>query len=148
MRLALINAKIITPFRIIKNGSMLIDEGKIIELGSIDDVVIPAESKVINCDNRAVCPGFVDLLVHGALGFGFADENERSYKIISDHFMRYGTTTLLASLFAKPADDLIKSIRSLASYIEKHPESNIKGIHMEGPYLNKAFKGAMNESWL
>jgi N-acetylglucosamine-6-phosphate deacetylase len=33
-------------------------------------------------------------------------------------------------------------------YIEDHPDSNIRGIHMEGPYLNKQFKGAMNENYL
>lgn len=146
--LALVGGKIITPFRIIREGSIVIEQGKIIELGEVDQVTIPANCKVISTKGKAVCPGFVDLLIHGALGYSFSDGKEEDYERISRHFLKFGSTVILASMYAKPEQELLKSIRSLAAYIESHPHSNIKGIHMEGPYLNKALKGAMNESWL
>jgi N-acetylglucosamine-6-phosphate deacetylase len=148
MSLALINAKIITPFRIIREGSLLIEGDKIIELGQMDDVSLPPDAEIIDCRGRSVCPGFVDLLVHGALGHGFSDGTDEDFKIISDYFLRNGSTTMLASLYAKPEEQLLRNVKKLADYILAHPESNIRGIHMEGPYLNKAFNGAMNESWL
>jgi len=55
---------------------------------------------------------------------------------------------MLAALFAKPYDQLLNDIRRLAKYILNNPDSNIKGIHMEGPYLNPELKGAMNEDYL
>lgn len=148
MRLALTGGEIITPFRSIKNGTIMIDEGKIYELGNSKDVIIPDNSEVIDVSGRIISPGFVDLLVHGGGGCGFADDNEESISTVSKYFLEHGSTTVLASLFAKPEKLLLADLERVANYIEKNPDSNIRGIHMEGPYLNKELKGAMNESYL
>jgi N-acetylglucosamine-6-phosphate deacetylase len=148
MQKALIGGKIITPFRIIKEGAILIEDNKIVELGEVDQVTIPKNCEIIPTKGQAVCPGFVDLLIHGALGHSFSEGNDEDYEIISNHFLKFGSTTLMASMYAQPHDQFLNAIKSLARYIKKHPNSNIKGIHLEGPYLNKAFKGAMNEDWL
>lgn len=148
MTLALVGAKLITPFRIIRNGAVVIERNQIMELGTIEDVVIPKEAEIIDVSGKAILPGFIDLLNHGALGRGFSEGNEEDFEIISNHFLQHGTTTMLASLYGKPQKELLDQIYRLGSYIKSHPESNIKGIHLEGPYLNKEFKGAMNEDWL
>ncbi len=148
MKLALKGGKIITPFRIIKKGTILIEDAHIAELGEVTDVTVPPDAQVIDISGKAVCPGFVDLLIHGALGRDFSEGNEQDYEIISRRFLQNGSTTLMASLYAKPEEQMLKNIRMLSDYILSHPDSNIRGIHLEGPYLNKAFKGAMNESYL
>ena len=148
MKFALTGGDIITPFRIIKNGAILIDEGKISELGKSLDQSELKKCNVIDVSGKIVCPGFADLLVHGGAGFGFADNSIESIEKISSYFLQYGSTTMLASLFAKPEELLLKDLHRVAGYIEKHPDSNIRGIHMEGPFLNKKFKGAMNENYL
>lgn len=148
MNLALTGARIITPFRIIEKGTIVIKGPKIYELGKISDVVIPSDAEIIDVSGKMITPGFVDLLVHGGVGSGFSDGEYYHFDKISQYFMRHGTTTMLASLYAKPEKELLKTIENLANYIIMHPESNIYGIHMEGPYLNKAFKGAMNENYL
>lgn len=148
MHLVLTGGKIITPFRIIRKGTIVIEDDHIAELGEVADVQIPSDAKVIDISGKAVCPGFVDLLIHGALGKDFSEGDEDVYPIIANHFLKHGSTTLIASLYAKPEKQMLENIRKLAHYIQTHPESNIRGIHLEGPYLNKAFKGAMNEEWL
>jgi len=141
-------AKIITPFRLIQKGTIVVENGHIIELGSVDEIEIPENVSVYDVSSKAICPGFVDLLLHGALGHGFTDGDDSDFEIISNHFLRHGTTAMLASLYAKPEEELLADIKKLADYIIRHPKGNIKGIHMEGPYLNPEFKGAMNEGWL
>ncbi len=148
MKLALTGGDIITPFRIIKNETLLIDGGKISELGRSLDKSVLKNCKVIDVSSKIVCPGFADLLVHGGAGFGFADNSIESIEKISSYFLQYGSTTMLASLFAKPEELLLKDLKRVADYIEQHPNSNIRGIHMEGPFLNKKFKGAMNENYI
>lgn len=148
MNLVLAGGTIVTPFRVIKNGGIVIKEDKIYEIGKSSDITIPDGYEVIDVSGRLVCPGFVDLLVHGGGGFGFADEKEDSIEKVSHYFMEHGSTTVLASLFAKPEQMLLNDLRRLADYIDAHPNSNIKGIHMEGPYLNRELKGAMNENYL
>ncbi|HOJ37562.1 MAG TPA: N-acetylglucosamine-6-phosphate deacetylase [Ignavibacteriales bacterium] len=147
--IALVGADIVTPFRIIKKSAIVIEDNLIYEMGKMSDVRIPDNTDIIDVSGHTITPGFVDLLVHGgAGGRGFSDENEESIRLISEYFIQYGTTSMLASLHAKPHDRLIADIKLLAEYIEKNPDTNIRGIHLEGPYLNPILKGAMNESYL
>ncbi len=148
MGIALVGGTVVTPFRIVQNGSIVIQNGKISELGRTKDIEIPDNTEVIDVSGRMVCPGFVDLLVHGGAGYGFADDVDDSITKVSNYFLKHGSTTVLASLFAKPEELLLADLERVANYIENNPNSNIYGIHMEGPYLNKALKGAMNESYL
>ncbi|HZW38149.1 MAG TPA: N-acetylglucosamine-6-phosphate deacetylase [Ignavibacteriaceae bacterium] len=148
MSIALVGGNLITPFRIIKNGTIIIQDSKIYELGKAQDVDIPDNCEVIDVSGRMVCPGFVDLLVHGGAGYGFADVVPESVEKVSRYFLEHGSTSILASLYAKPEELLLNDFRRLVEYIESHPDSNIQGIHMEGPYLNKELKGAMNEEYL
>lgn len=148
MKFALIGGDIITPFRNVKNGVLIIEGTKIYELGKTSDVKVPSDCKIIDVSGKIVSPGFVDLLVHGGGGFGFADDSLDSIKNVSEYFLKHGSTTVLASLFAKPTELLLKDLRRVADYILDNPHSNVYGIHMEGPYLNPELKGAMNEGYL
>lgn len=148
MNLVLAGGSIITPFRKIENGAIAVSDSKIYEVGKIEDVHIPDDSEVIDGSGLTIAPGFVDLLVHGGGGFGFSDENKNSFDEISQYFLSHGSTTVLGSLHAKPKEKLLDDLKLLSDYIINNPNSNIKGIHMEGPYLNSELKGAMNEDYL
>ena len=147
-KLALVGGKIVTPFRVVKNGAILIKDDRIYEIGETDEISFGDDTEVIDVSGSIIAPVFVDLLVHGGAGRGFSDEDEDSIQIISDYFLSQGSTTMMASLHAKPKHLLLNDFRRLARYIKANPDSNIKGIHMEGPYLNPEYKGAMNEEYL
>lgn len=67
--LALTNAKIITmEEKDYDQGTVLIDKGKILEVG--ENIAIPAESKVINIQGKYLLPGFIDAHTH----LGIAEE--------------------------------------------------------------------------
>lgn len=148
MSLVLVGGKVVTPFRILNDATIVIQDNKIYELGKSADIKIPKDANVIDCSGKTITPGFVDLLVHGGGGYAFAGGDPDSIERVARYFLEHGSTTMLASLYARPEELLLSDVRKLADYIIAHPESNIKGIHMEGPYLNKELKGAMNESYL
>lgn len=148
MSLVLVGGKVVTPFRILNDATIVIQDNKIYELGKSADIKIPKDANVIDCSGKTITPGFVDLLVHGGGGYAFAGGDPESIEKVARYFLEHGSTTMLASLYARPEELLLSDVRKLADYIIAHPESNIKGIHMEGPYLNKELKGAMNESYL
>lgn len=148
MNYALKNIKIITPFRIVENGIIVVSGKQIANMGKVSDVHITSDTKIIDLHGKTVSPGFIDLLVHGGGGMGFADDSDESIKIISDFFFSHGTTGMLASLFSKKMDLLKKDIDRIATYSEKHKDSNIWGIHMEGPFINPAIKGAHKIEYL
>lgn len=148
MSYAVRNVKIVTPFRIIENGSVVVTGKKISALGGVEDVNIPSSMKSFDMNGMVLTPGFIDVLVHGGGGAGFADDNEESIGTVSDFFFEHGTTGLLASLYSKPLKLLVKDVARIAKYVESHKDTNVKGIHMEGPFINPEMKGAMKEEYL
>lgn len=148
MNIALSGGKVITPFRVLNDGIVVIENGKITNLGKTSEIKVPKDCKIYDIKGKTVCPGFVDLLDHGGAGYGFADDSVESIEKISKYLLEHGLTTVLASLYAKPEKRLLKDLRRISDYIMGHPDSNIRGIHVEGPYLNKKLKGAMNGNYL
>ena len=148
MTYAIQNVKIITPFRIVENGAIVITNKKISNMGKVSDVNIAPGTPVYDLKGKTVTPGFIDLLVHGGGGKGFADDSDESIKTISDFFFSHGTTGMLASLFSKKIDLLKKDVDRIATYSEQHKDSNIWGIHMEGPFINPEIKGAHKIEYL
>jgi N-acetylglucosamine-6-phosphate deacetylase len=148
MTYAIINVKIVTPFRIVENGAIVITDKKISHMGKLSDVKVSSGIPIYDLKGKTVTPGFIDLLVHGGGGKGFADDSDESIKTISDFFFSHGTTGMLASLFSKKIDLLKKDVDRIATYSEKHTDSNIWGIHMEGPFINPEIKGAHKIEYL
>lgn len=148
MSYAVRNVKIVTPFRIIENGSVIVTGKKISALGSVQDVKIPSSMKSYDMNGMILTPGFIDVLVHGGGGAGFADDNEESIGTVSEFFFEHGTTGLLASLYSKPLKLLVRDVARIAKYVDSHKDTNVKGIHMEGPFINPEMKGAMKEEYL
>ncbi len=64
---------------VIEKGSILIDNGKIIEVGK--DLVAPLDAEIINAEGKMVLPGFIDAHCHigmweEGMGFEGSDGNE------------------------------------------------------------------------
>ncbi|MDQ2863164.1 MAG: N-acetylglucosamine-6-phosphate deacetylase, partial [Bacteroidota bacterium] len=92
-QLKIYNARIITPDKIIENGSILISGKKII---AISEKNIDAEDGiVIDAKGQYVAPGFIDIHVHGGGGHDFMDGNETGFLKIAELHARYGTTSML-----------------------------------------------------
>lgn len=142
------NIKIITPFRIVDPGFIMVSKRKIVNMGTITDFNPPTDIPVFNLNGFTVTPGFVDLLVHGGNGSGFADDDVGAIPSISDFFFQHGTTGLLASLFSKKMGLLKKDMIRIADFIDSHKDSNVWGIHMEGPFINPKIKGAHKLEYL
>jgi N-acetylglucosamine-6-phosphate deacetylase len=142
------NVKIVTPFRIVEPGAIIVTGKQITGMGKISDVTIPNGVPVYDLAGLTLTPGFIDLLVHGGKGAGFADDSDDAITTISEFFFEHGTTVMLASLFSKKMPLLKKDMKRLADYIDHHPASNIRGIHMEGPFINPIIKGAHKIDYL
>ncbi len=70
MNFAIKNVDIVTPFRIIEKGAVIVEGKKIAAIGRSSEVAIPASVKTYDFDGMMLTPGFIDLLVHGGGGYG------------------------------------------------------------------------------
>jgi N-acetylglucosamine-6-phosphate deacetylase len=95
-----------------------------------------------------LAPGFVDAHNHGGGGVGFHDLGPDA-RAIAERIVRthraHGTTTMMASLVTAPLDELERLVRALAELVR---EGLLAGIHLEGPWLSPAHRGAHAEDLL
>jgi N-acetylglucosamine-6-phosphate deacetylase len=106
--------------------------GVIVETGS-GDAPARADATV-----DAIVPGFVDTHVHGALGVDFATPGADPTGAI-DHHSRAGSTSLVASVATGGWQRTLDRLRELAPLVSS---GALAGLHLEGPYLSHARRGA------
>ncbi|OGU28679.1 MAG: N-acetylglucosamine-6-phosphate deacetylase [Ignavibacteria bacterium GWA2_55_11] len=147
--IAIKNVDVITPFRIVERGVVLVEGKKISAVGGPREFAIPAEAKVYDMTGMMLTPGFIDLLVHGGGGAGFADKSDEAVQKISTFFFAHGTTGLLAALYSKAERDMVADVTRLAGFAERHAgDTNVLGVHLEGPFINPELHGAMKAEYL
>ncbi|MCH5159848.1 MAG: N-acetylglucosamine-6-phosphate deacetylase [Clostridiales bacterium] len=133
-----------------KNGYALIDgklvqtdivanHGRIIEIAP--DIVADDETEVVDCTRRYVLPALVDIHTHGAVGYDFNTADADGMKKILDFYISHGVGTVFPTVMTDTDEVICRQVALIAEIAKDYPE--IKGIHLEGPFLSREFCGAM-----
>ena len=96
----IINGQILTPQGWLKDGSVLISDGKILEVTNSDLAVIGA--KVVDAKGMYIIPGFVAMNVHGGGGHDFKECTEEAFHSAIAAHMKHGATTIFPTLSSSP----------------------------------------------
>ena len=107
--------------------------------------LLPEDDRVLEHDGL-ILPGLVDLHCHGGGGASFPDSEgaEEMLAAVLEH-RRHGTTSLVASLVTADAATLREKVAQLTGL---HRDGEIAAIHLEGPFLSEARRGAQNPDHL
>src|SRR5688572_1852016 len=97
---------------------------------------IPAGTQVLDAQGGYVAPGFIDVHVHGGAGSDFMDATPDAIRTVCRFHASGGTTGLLATTAAAPAEELHRVLGQIAK-AQREPTGGaaILGAHMEGPYF-------------
>jgi N-acetylglucosamine-6-phosphate deacetylase len=147
MQLKIINGQIITSNGILKGGSILIADGKIIE---ISDANIDApDAFEINAGGKYVSPGFIDIHLHGGGGHDFMDNTVEAFLGIARLHARHGTTAMLPTTLSCEKADLLQTLRIYDEANKLNAQgSQFIGIHIEGPYFAMNQRGAQDPRYM
>ncbi len=148
MRLLIKNARVITPYEILNDKSVIVEDGKIIDITS--EEVSPEDFlEVIDAKSNYLSPGFIDIHNHGNSGYDFMDANFDAFDEISKFHLKNGVTSYLLTTITSKHEDLINVLNAGSEYIDSDMRySNMVGIYLEGPYFSKEKKGAQPEKYL
>jgi N-acetylglucosamine-6-phosphate deacetylase len=137
---ALHNLQIISDGSITRGKAVLIDGAQIIDI--IDAHAVPADADKIDLDGAFLAPGLIDLQIYGSGGknFGGKPEVEALAQMESD-LLSQGTIGFFATIATNTNDVVEKGIEA-AKIFREQCKGNFLGLHLEGPYLNAAKKGA------
>ena len=137
MQTALINAIFFTGSEIL-TGKALLTEGNRI-MGFSDPDTLPEATLRIDCKGLLVTPGLIDLQIAGGGGFLFsADPTPEALEAIANAITRSGTTGFLLALPTNTREVYSSAFKT----IRENTDPAVMGLHLEGPYISLAKRGA------
>ena len=128
------NVRIVTPERVIENGSLSIAHGRIIAIQETTGA--PSGTTVL--------PGFIDLHIHGGGGADTMDATPEALATICRTHAAHGTTRLLATTITHSNEAITAALINVAN----SAEPLLGGIHLEGPYISPGKPGAQPKEFV
>lgn len=109
----------------------------------------PVSGQVYDAAGKKVVPGFIDIHTHGAVGVDVNGASAGDLEKIGTFFAGNGTTSWLASVLTDTEEQTRWCIDQYKAWKkEARGGAELLGIHLEGPFLASAYKGAMPEHLL
>ncbi len=144
--LVLTGGDIVFPDGVMRDGVVIIEQGKIAGINHISEHTHGDSHAPIDCTGTFVCPGFVDLHNQGGMGHSVMDGTVTSVNGMCRAHASHGTTGLLLTPVIE-GSTFRKLLPMLAETVGADTGgANVLGIHAEGPFTNPLRKGFMPES--
>lgn len=86
-------------------------------------------------------PGMVEVHSHGAVGEDFSDGLEKVMQPTADYYAAHGVTSFLATTMTLKEHTLLPAMEVVREF-ERKGGAKCAGIHLEGPFLGYAKRGA------
>ena len=88
-----------------------------------------------------VIPGLVDIHTHGAMGEDFSDGKMEGMQAMADYYAAHGVTSYLATTMTLKEEVLTPAMHAIRDF-KRQGGAKCAGIHLEGPFLGYAKRGA------
>ena len=147
--LAFTARRLLTPNGVVEPALMVVDEGRIREIGARGDRQLPTGAAHCNLGEGTVIPGYVDLHIHGNGGFDVMDERAEALPAIERMLARHGVTSYFPTTVTAPMEGTLRALERLADAMEARQQRSGDragraaplGIHLEGPFISHARRG-------
>ncbi len=141
MKTVIVGAKALLPEGI-RQCQIIVENGRILDVA--EHVPFAPEDRVIRGSGLYLCPGFVDIHVHGGGGFSAMSGKAEDVIAMANAHARHGTTSILPTTLAAPIPILRAAVQGIRRAAELPCDADILGAHLEGPCLSPAQTGAQS----
>ena len=110
--------------------------------------------EVVDCGGALLAPGFIDLQINGGFGEDFtsgihdAASAERVLGRVGRGLLAQGVTGYCPTLVTSPTDTYTAALPNIRRSRAGAGGAAVLGVHLEGPLISRARRGAHNESFL
>ena len=136
-RITLRHAKVILPDRLLADARIVVENGRIVSIGT-DDGSEPEAGDIVDVAGAFIAPGYVDIHVHGGDGADFMDGTQSAVATACRAHLRHGTTTIYPTTTTGSPEQIhamIRACRGVAQSSDSATLPHIPGIHLYGPYF-------------
>lgn len=141
----IINGKVVLKDRVAENLAVVFDD-KIQKIAEQKDINT-ADCEIIDAKGKYVCPGLVDMHIHGYLGADVSDGDTDGIKKMAEGIIKNGVTAWCPTTMTvskKEIEDAFDAVREVKNSGEYYG-ARILGVNSEGPFINPSKKGAQAE---
>lgn len=124
----------------ISRADVLLRAGRIVALGAR----IEPGAAEFDARGLTVLPGLIDIHVHGGGGHSFFTTDPARLAAYASWAPRHGVTAFLASLVGVTHGATVEMLRALQG-VAGGPGAELLGVHLEGPWISPARRGAFPE---
>lgn len=117
-------------------ASVTVEGDKIVSIGEAN---IPCD---VDAEGKYLVPGFVDVHTHGAMNEDFSDGKPEGLLKMSRYYAQNGVTSFLATTMTLKEETLTPAMEAIRDFIRPADGAKCAGIHLEGPFLSYAKRGA------
>jgi N-acetylglucosamine-6-phosphate deacetylase len=131
-------------------GWLLVDGDRIAEVGAgaPSSAALAGAEEAVDLEGAWLVPGFVDVHCHGGGGASVYSGAFDDVVTATRTHLATGTTSMLASVAAMEFERMLAATAAIADAIEAGAVPNVVGIHLEGPFLSPARRGAQTAAAL
>lgn len=144
MSLFITHAQIATPHELLEDGAVVVENGRLTAVGPSHTLTSPPNARIIDASGQYLIPGLIDLQLNGGFGHDFTQDPHTIWEV-AQQLPQHGVTSFLPTIITAP---LSVSQRGLDVLAQGPPAGFVGaaplGLHIEGPFLNPAKKGAHN----
>ena len=146
----LTGCEVVLPDRVLRNGAVLVDEGRILFAGAEDRLPnrLPEGCRRVAATGLRACPALWETHIHGCGGVSTESMTQESLTQMAGFLSRKGIGAFVPTIVSdeKHIEALGVSIES----VRKDPavRGRIPGIHVEGPFVSPVRRGAIPQELL
>lgn len=156
------NYKVFKNYKIFIDGKFADDKvlvtsetiEEIMDIDNLSNLIAQEDEKgfeLLDGNGDYLMPGFIDIHIHGAGGNDVMDGNSQALQNIAGSITMSGVVGFLATTMTMENSIIKKALNSVRNYIcteNKSLGAEILGVHLEGPFINPAKKGAQDPTFI
>ena len=138
--------RIFTGNKMLHHHAIIVKNDLIIDI--VDADKIDTDSTVINYNNALIAPAFIDLQLYGAHNrLLSAYPGATSVRAIYEYSKSGGCAYCMPTVATNTYETIFKCIDAIKTYWSEGGQG-VLGLHVEGPWISKAKRGAHNNDWI
>ena len=134
------NGHILTPQGWLHSGSILMQDGRILEVCNHSNID-PNADLAIDAKGMHVVPGGIEMHCHGGGGRDFQEGTEDAFLAATKAHLKHGATAMYPTLSSSTLP-MMEAACHTCEKLMREPNTPIMGLHLEGPYFNIKKAGA------